>query len=155
LAWLQGIVAEYDGVKRRFTIAATNVNDGTYTEFTQKNLDWHLLPNAAVASSSIPGFFPPYHWDDVGIFMDGMAVYNTNVEGAIRQCRDLVDDDSKVIVDVLICNSPDEPDELTKTGHSWNNFFRNRGLNNYYHGTDSIATSMAAHPSLQWRHILN
>mmetsp|Transcript_1243 Transcript_1243/g.1645 ORF Transcript_1243/g.1645 Transcript_1243/m.1645 type:complete len:88 (-) Transcript_1243:585-848(-) len=87
--------------------------------------------------------------------MDGMAVYNTNVEGAIRQCRDLVDDDSKVIVDVLICNSPDEPDELTKTGHSWNNFFRNRGLNNYYHGTDSIATSMAAHPSLQWRHILN
>ena len=42
--------------------------------------------------------------------MDGGTVYNINVEGAINSCMDgIVDDESKIIVDVLICGTSEMP----------------------------------------------
>ena len=40
--------------------------------------------------------------------MDGMTAYNINVEGAIKQCKQLVDDESKIIIDTMMCNAPDD-----------------------------------------------
>ena len=37
--------------------------------------------------------------------MDGGTVYNINLEGAVQQCLDLVDSESKIIVDVFICEA--------------------------------------------------
>ena len=52
--------------------------------------------------------------------MDGGTVYNVDMEGAVRQCMDgIVDDESKIIVDVFICGAPDEPEVIEKTGNSW------------------------------------
>ena len=136
-------------------MAATNVETGEYTEWTQDDLTIDEIPNAAVASSSIPGFFPPYRWEGRGVFMDGMTAYNINVEGAVKQCRKLVDDDSKIIIDVLMCNAPDEPEAWDRAAHTtWSNFWRYRDLNGYYHGSDSIASSMSAHPTMQWRYVV-
>ena len=155
LAWLTEVVQEYTEVKRRFTIASTNVGTGEYTEFTQKDLTMDDIPKAATASASIPGFFAPFQWEGKGVFMDGMTAYNINVEGAIKQCRELVDDDSKIIIDVFMCNAPEEPEAWDKKAHtSWSNFWRYRELHGYYRGSDSIASSLAAHPTMQWRHIV-
>ena len=62
--------------------------------------------------------------------MDGMTAYNINVEGAIKQCKKLVDDESKIIIDVMVCNSPDEPAEWDDEHHTetWSNFWRGRDL---------------------------
>ena len=38
--------------------------------------------------------------------MDGGTVYNINIEAAVRQCMEIVDDESKIIVDVYICGAP-------------------------------------------------
>jgi len=85
-------------------MSSTNVDTGEYVQFTDKNITLDEVAQAAVASSSIPVVFPPYVWEGKGVFMDGMTAYNTNAQSAIDRCLDgIVDDESKIIVDVLIC----------------------------------------------------
>ena len=113
------------------------------------------MPNAAVASASIPGIFPPYVWEGKGIFMDGGTVYNINVEGAINRCMDgIVDDESKIIVDVLICGES-EMKEKEKTGKSWESYLRARKISKYYGNTNSLVYTMKAHPTVNFRHVVN
>jgi len=110
LTFLRNTIATMEGYQRRVTLATVNVNDGTYTQFDQKNIAFEELADAAVASASIPFVFPPHIWEGKGIFMDGGTVYNINIEGAIQQCLEEVDDESKIIMDILICGAPDHPE---------------------------------------------
>ena len=84
------------------------------------------MPDAAVASASIPMVFPPHVWEGKGVFMDGMTAYNTNVQTAIDSCRELIgsEDDSKITIDVLICEESSTIELWDKPGNSWSNFFR-------------------------------
>jgi hypothetical protein len=37
--------------------------------------------------------------------MDGGTIYNVDVQSAINQCREIVDADSDIIVDIAICDN--------------------------------------------------
>ena len=37
--------------------------------------------------------------------MDGGTIYNVDVTSAIEQCREVVDDDADIIVDIAICDN--------------------------------------------------
>ena len=86
--------------------------------------------------------------------MDGGTVYNLNMEAAVRQCMEIVDDESKIIVDVYICGDPTLPHTETKTGYGWENYYQAHKLRKYYGNTDSLAQSMMAHPTVQMRYIV-
>ncbi len=86
--------------------------------------------------------------------MDGGTVYNIDMEGAIRQCMDLVDDESKIIVDVFVCGAEDTPPVEDDTGKAYENFMRKRTLHSYYSNTNSLATGMMAHPKVQMRYVV-
>ena len=86
------------------SIGSANVNDGSFHIFDQKNTPITDLAKAAFASASIPGVFPPFHWDGVGLFMDGGTVNNVNIKSAIEQCKELVNDERKITVDIYICD---------------------------------------------------
>lgn len=90
---------------RRITIGTVDINDGSFHKFDQTNTDFHDMAKAAFSSASIPTVFPPYHWEGKGLFVDGSTATNINVQDAINQCKDLVDDESQITVDVLICGS--------------------------------------------------
>ena len=66
----------------------------------------------------------------------------------------IVDDESKIIVDVFICGAPAAPETEEETGNSWENYFRGRAINKFYGNSDSIAQSIGAHPTVQMRHIV-
>lgn len=88
--------------------------------------------------------------------MDGGTAYNVNIEAAISQCRELVDDDSQIIMDMYICDAPDDPKEVepTKYTHSYDLFHRSRQIHKYYNGIDSTAQMMRANPHVQYRYII-
>ena len=150
LNFLRTTLSKFSEFGRRVTMATVNVDTGVYTEFTQKNMTFTETADAAVASASIPFVFPPYNWTDKNsIFMDGGTVYNVNIEGAITQCMDLVDDESKIILDILICGAPEHPDVWDEEARTAiYNFLRQHSLQSFYHSTDSTATSMKAHPTV-------
>ena len=152
--FLRQVVQQFPGYGRRVTMGSVEVGSGTYTEFDQTNTEFSELSDAAVASASIPFVFPPLIWEGRGTFMDGGTVYNINIEGAVRQCMDIVDDESKIIMDVLICGAPEGPEAWTEDGNGWQNYFRGREIRKYYGNTDSLAYSMTAHPDLSIRYII-
>ena len=102
-AFLKNVSKDFTEYGRRTTIGAANVNTGEFHTFDQKNTSIHDLYRASVASASIPTVFPPYNWDGVGLFMDGGTINNVNIAGAIEQCKEIVNDESKITIDVYIC----------------------------------------------------
>ena len=58
-----------------------------------------------MSSASIPGIFPPFIWEGVGVMIDGFSGgMNVNLEDAITRCKEKVGgDESKIIVDALLC----------------------------------------------------
>jgi len=36
--------------------------------------------------------------------MDGGTVWNTNLVSAVERCREIVDDDSQITLDVIVCD---------------------------------------------------
>ena len=78
LTFLKNIVAGFTKVNRAFVISSTNVATGEYHQFTDKTITLEEMPNAALASTSIPFVFPPYVWQGWGVFMDGMTAYKIN-----------------------------------------------------------------------------
>ena len=155
LAYLdQHIHEKFSDYGRKVSISAANVNTGEYTTFDQTNTDFSVIQNAAVSSASIPAIFPNFQWEGKGVFMDGGTVYNINVESAIQQCLDVVDDESKIILDVLICGDAVAPVEGKSDKYTWENFLRAHSLSSYYNGSNDLAQSMKTHPNVNWRYTI-
>jgi len=55
--------------------------------------------------------------------MDGGTVWNTNLVTAVERCREIVDRDEDITMDVVIC-SDDKLAAINATGNSISNFFR-------------------------------
>ena len=70
--------------------------------------------------------------------MDGGTVVSENIDSAIHQCRNRVDDDSKIIVDILVCKAADEIQTIDHTGDTIDNYMRAWDISNFYKGTQNI-----------------
>lgn len=55
--------------------------------------------------------------------MDGGTVWNSNLVSAVEKCLTLVDDKSKIIVDIAICEHA-EMDIVEDTSNTISNFMR-------------------------------
>jgi len=67
--------------------------------------------------------------------MDGGTVWNTNLVSAVQRCREIVDDDSKIILDIIVCDD-DELDAWESENNAMSNYLRFNGIKSYH---DSIA----------------
>ena len=52
----------------------------------------------AIAS---PGFFPPLFKDNT-TYVDGSIIISIDIPGAIEKCREIVDNDNDIILDVIM-----------------------------------------------------
>lgn len=72
------IFNEHDNkIKRKVTVSAVNVDNGTYEAFTDENTDVADFPTAIVSSSSIPFVFPHRKLKGMTL-MDGGTVWNSD-----------------------------------------------------------------------------
>lgn len=99
-------------IKRKFVVSCADVNTGAYHTFNETIKD---PVKAVVSSASIPFVFPSQIWpngtDDNPdseelVCMDGGTIYNTNIVSAIERCRETVDSDKDITIDIIICDSP-------------------------------------------------
>lgn len=90
---------------------------------------------AFVASALIPGVFEPDHWDGK-VLMDGGTVWNTNLVSAVQRCRETVDDDSEITVDIVVCGFPTLDQNWEFSSQAMSNWLRFRDIQSYH---DDIA----------------
>ena len=72
-----------EGYKRRITVGSASVNDGEFVTFDQNNTAFEDLHNAALASGSIPGVFPPQLFKGM-VLMDGGTIWDVNIISAVQ-----------------------------------------------------------------------
>ena len=140
-----------DGYKRRVTLASGNANNGEFTTFDQTNTDFSELHQAALASGSIPGVFPPQLYKNA-VFVDGGTIYDVNVISAVEQCLEIVDDMSKIIIDIAIC-SPEKDKSFDPKKDAAIDFLLSRELRRSFHSMNSIQWQKAAYPDVNYRHL--
>ena len=89
-------------IKRHFTFGVVDAQTGEYIAINQ-DTDVKRIPYFIVASSSVPGIFR-YLIDGKYVYIDGGTINNLNLRGGIDECHKLVDDDSKIVIDVIMTN---------------------------------------------------
>ena len=90
----------FEKIEKKLVITTVNVNTGEYTPFTE-SVGIDNLATIMRASSSVPFGFPPTAFEDQ-LFMDGGTAWNVNIAGAVDRCLELVEDESHVILDIMI-----------------------------------------------------
>lgn len=99
-----------------------------------------------VASSSVPFVFPNRHIEG-RILMDGGTVWNSNLEGAIERCREIVDRDEDIIMDVIICDDS-KLQVLNATGDTIENYLRSWTLSLYHKSVSDVREQRIANPKV-------
>jgi predicted acylesterase/phospholipase RssA len=100
---IAGIFAQFDNkIERKIAVSCVDANTGAYVVFNETT---HNPVKAVISSSSIPFAFPHQIWEDINgekvVCMDGGSVWNTNLVSAVQRCREQVDDDSEIVLDIL------------------------------------------------------
>lgn len=57
-----------------------------------------------IGSASMPIVFPPQHYKE-HMLVDGGTMINLDIAGAIERCREIVDNEEDIIIDIILCNS--------------------------------------------------
>jgi hypothetical protein len=86
--------------QRKLNIGTCNLRTGNLVRY-HENLTVPNLIEAALASGSVPTFFPYSTFDDE-IYVDGGTTgVLVDISGAIDRCREIVDDDSNITLDIV------------------------------------------------------
>ena len=85
--------------------------------------------------------------------MDGGTVWNVNLVSAAERCLEIVDDDSKIIMDIVICHEH-TIDTEQDTGNAINNFLRYRQIHGQNKKLNDVVEFKRARPNIQYRYFV-
>ena len=108
---------------------------------------------SVLSSAAIPFVFPDQKWDDgQTVAIDGGSVWNTNLVSALKRCREDVDDDSQITIDIVVCFAYDVDDKFKSDGTTITNFLRYKDIRDYYNGMDDVLEFQRAFPDVNFRY---
>lgn len=109
-----------------------------------------------MTSAAIPFAFERIDWEFDGqplYGIDGGSAWNINIASAVNRCKEIVDDDSKITVDVIDCGTVSLPpftgDDKHHTIHVWNRYYE---IKNYHADVSDLFEIMQAFPKVNYRH---
>ena len=136
-------------------MGSTEWNSGTFHVFNETIYD---PAKATMSSGSIPLAFPQVKWQKEDWFMgDGGAMHTFNIVSAIQRCRELVDDDSKISLDVILTLS--QPGSISPyPKHNLtldlDNLRRKHTIHKNYHDARDLAEYMKGFPDVNFRYLV-
>jgi predicted patatin/cPLA2 family phospholipase len=131
-------------------VAAVDSNNGDYIAYTEKNTPVEEMPLRYLASASVPFVFP-HQLIQGRTMMDGGTVWNTNLASAVDRCREIVDRDEDIIMDVIIC-SDGKLDTMNTTGDTIENFLRSFTVSGYHKSLEDVREFRRSMPNVTYRY---
>lgn len=136
-------------IHRRVNVASADANSGSYHLWNETE---PLFSKAAVSSASIQFIFPAQKWDDGTVAMDGGVIWGINIATAINRCKEIVDDDSQIIVDIIMCSARGELDKQKKLGTTRANYLRFEEIQKYNDGKNDVFEAKQSFPKVNFRY---
>lgn len=151
LELIEGIHKERP-LKRKMNVGATDANLGTFIPFDETTDDADI-PRAVVGSSSIPLVFPHIQLKEHTL-MDGGSIYGINVQTAINRCREEVDDDKQIVIDIILCFNFGHESKFVDQGNAIYNYIRSWLISTYSEFIEDINYTMEANPNVHFRYLI-
>lgn len=136
--------------ERMIRVDAMDANSGSLIGFTEKDVAWKDFAKVNVASASLPGVFPSTKYGD-HVFIDGGVVWGANLAGAVNKCRDVVDSDNKIVVDMLITHASSKQ-AGKESKNALTNYMRSKAIKDYWNGVAALRKFIVDFPNVTYRH---
>jgi predicted acylesterase/phospholipase RssA len=143
--------------KRAISIQSVDLNTGAVVIFDE-TIPLEIRTKVIMSSAAIPAFFPPIEIDDLKL-VDGGVFQNISLGDPIAKCREKVNDDTEIIVDLILCF--EKPIKLPKwemfnsywkdAKQLWN---RSQEVSNYYFYYEDVLRVTRGYPNVKFRHIV-
>lgn len=138
---------------RKLELETVDLDNGVVYKFNEST-PFFELPNAIRGSTSMPFAFPHTHYIN-HTFVDGGTVWNVDVDGAVKRCREIAGDDKNIIVDVILCNTA-EMSVINDTSHynTINHWARYENIKGYYGIISNYEEIMRGYPDVNFRYFV-
>ena len=150
---MKSVISDKTDYAKRMTICTNDVNVGEWYCYNQTNSKYEDLYNISMSSSSIPGVFPPQHFEG-HVFMDGGTQWDVNFYSAVQQCvghlgydmsnytREVLEN---ISVDIAMCGY-DLPNGQNVTGNNAiQNYMASMNLKSYWTSVNNIEKQLRAY----------
>ena len=139
-------------MQRMITVQAMDANTGALISFTEKDVSYDQYSEVTIASASLPGLFPSYKWGD-WVFFDGGVVYGANLISAVQRCREVVDSDDKITVDIMLTHAGKMTNTVDPKSHDTIAYeLRYREIKKFENGLAGILKFMVDFPEINYRY---
>jgi predicted acylesterase/phospholipase RssA len=146
-------------VKKKVSFALCETTEGDYHMFDYNASD--TLPDfyvkSAIGSSSIPLVFPSVKKDDK-IYVDGGSIWNIDIPSAVRRCKEVVDNDEDIIVDMILCGSNPPvsgPKKDLSKFSALSHYQRAQEIKSFYDTMNKVERGMSLFPQVNFRYIVS
>lgn len=134
------------------------MNSGLYKSFqyeaNHQTLPEHLY-DSVLASSAMPGAFPPIKRDGM-VLLDGGIVWKNDAVNAIQYCRDQGFADTDIIVDWITCEGHYLfPDQDILNQHTVSYALRTYTIMDFYSSRQDIDRTKIMYPDVNFRYTIS
>lgn len=146
--------------KRRITVVTTDFSTGEKVTFSEK--DWagdteedrQMAMSAALWSSAVPVVFKYRNYNGRTFVDGGWSGEGLDVEDAIFRCREIVDDDSEITVDVLFATNISFSDVSQNSFNSFKIMERSKAIHKFASSSRAYTTGRDGFPTVNFRYVM-
>jgi predicted acylesterase/phospholipase RssA len=136
---------------RRLDVSTVELSQGIVVHFNE-TFDYDTFFETVVASGSMPFAFPHAYIQNYTL-VDGGSIWNVDISDAIKRCKEIVDDDKDIIMDIILCNGAQN---ITRDEHkSYNtiqNYRRYQQIRAYYDMLSDFDEISRGYPDVNFRY---
>jgi len=146
--------------KRRITVVTTDFSTGEKVTFSEKDwptdsdADRQLAVHAALYSSAVPIFFLYRSYENRTFIDGGWSGEGLDVEDAVFRCREIVDNDEEITIDVLFATNISFSDVTKNSFNSFQIYQRQKSIHQFGSSTRAYATGRDAYPDVNFRYVM-
>jgi len=134
--------------------AAVDVETAEFVVTDFDDLDPSEYTTGIVSSASVPFVFPFTEFRG-RYLMDALSCgWNVNMLSAINKCMTIVDDPTKIIVDIIVMYPETNQPEDNRNYTTLENYLRKQDIRGYYTLLSDISAFIKAHPDIQYRYLV-
>lgn len=143
-------------VKRKVSFATVDANAADYVvyDYNATYTQPKDLIQSAFASSTMPAVFSQVIRDGKSL-IDGGVIWNIDIPSAIRRCKEIVQDEKDIVIDMVLCgDNRIEKKEALERYSTLDHLFRGMEIKSFYNGMNDFNSSTVLYPDVEFRYLI-
>ena len=148
------IVSRVSTLKRKISVGSVDLNKGEFVRFDESTPFIDFIFKAARSSASVPLLFPPVEYEGMSL-VDGGTLINLDIAGAVQKCLEIVNDQSDIILDIVMTNPISELEtQNTSSFYAIHNGWRAYQISRHFKQNEDLLRGITSFPNVNYRYIV-